>query len=80
MSFFYGTVFKLTPPAHGKTTWTESVLYILKGPGSDGAIPFDYSGLIADKEGALYGTTYSGGSSTNCANNNGCGTVFKLSP
>jgi uncharacterized repeat protein (TIGR03803 family) len=73
-----GTVFKLTPPANGKTTWTESVLYIFKGPGSDGAIPFDYSGLISDKEGALYGTTFYGGGG--CQQTGGCGTVFKLPP
>jgi uncharacterized repeat protein (TIGR03803 family) len=72
-----GTVFKLTPPAPGQTIWTESVLYSFKS-GTDGNGPA--GGLIADTEGALYGTTYSGGSSTNCANNNGCGTVFKLPP
>ena len=68
-----GTVFKLTPARDqttGKTTWTESVLYGFQG-GSDGAIPF--AGLIADKEGALYGTTTGGGSGNN-------GTVFKLTP
>ena len=72
-----GTVFKLTPPAPGQTIWTEGVLYSFES-GTDGNGPA--GGLIADTEGALYGTTYSGGSSTNCANNNGCGTVFKLSP
>ena len=38
--------------------------------GSDGSFP--YAGLIADKEGALYGTTQNGGSA------GGYGTVFKL--
>jgi len=65
-----GTVFKLTPPAKGQTAWTETVLYRFTG-GSDGAIPF--AGLIADKEGALYGTTQNGGTGNN-------GTVFKLTP
>ncbi len=37
--------------------------------GPDGALPF--AGLIADREGALYGTTAVGGSG-------GHGTVFKL--
>jgi uncharacterized repeat protein (TIGR03803 family) len=63
-----GTVFKLTPPAKGQTAWTETVLHSFTG-GSDGGFP--YAGLIADKEGALYGTTQVGGNSSN-------GTVFKL--
>src|SRR5215469_2122652 len=60
-----GTVFKLTPSG------TETVLYSFKG-GNDGADPF--GGVIADKAGNLYGTTYSGGG------NAGCGIVFKLAP
>jgi uncharacterized repeat protein (TIGR03803 family) len=68
-----GTVFKLTPPAKGQTNWTEAVLYnFCSQPGcSDGKNP--YAGLIADKEGALYGTTETGGRGGN-------GTVFKLTP
>ena len=69
-----GTVFKLTPPAKGQTTWTETVLYRFcsQPGGSDGANPS--AGLIADKEGALYGTTA-------CRRElAGCGTVFKLTP
>jgi uncharacterized repeat protein (TIGR03803 family) len=61
-----GTVFKLTPPAKGQTVWTGTVLYGFKG-GSDGTDP--YAGLIADKQGALYGTMTGGGTG---------GTVFKL--
>jgi uncharacterized repeat protein (TIGR03803 family) len=71
-----GTVFKLTPPAKGQTAWTEAVLYSFKGGSSDGAIP--YVGLIADNQGALYGTTLEGGSCP--PNPSGCGTVFKLTP
>ena len=67
-----GTVFKLTPPAKGQTAWTETVLYSFGG--SDGAYP--HSSLIADKEGALYGTTQGGG--TGIIVNEG--TVFKLTP
>jgi hypothetical protein len=70
-----GTVFQLTPARDkttGKTTWTESVLYIFQG-GSDGSYP--YAGLIADSEGALYGTTAFSGSI-----GNGAGTVFQLTP
>ena len=68
-----GTVFKLSPPAKGQTAWTETVLYrFCSQPScSDGAGP--QAALIADKEGALYGTPSGGGSS-------GYGTVFKLTP
>jgi uncharacterized repeat protein (TIGR03803 family) len=69
--YAYGTVFKLTPPAKGQTGWTESVLHSFGGSPSDGAAP--YAGLIFDAQGALYGTTYGGGSV-------GGGTVFKLTP
>lgn len=48
---------------------TETVLYRFTG-GNDGAHPFD--GVIAEKEGALYGTTNAGG--------DGYGTIFKLTP
>ena len=47
----------------------ETVLYSFTG--SDGAGPI--AGLIADKDGALYGTTLNGGTA-------GYGTVFKLTP
>jgi uncharacterized repeat protein (TIGR03803 family) len=65
-----GTVFKLAPPTIAGGTWTESVLYSFTG-GSDGANP--YAGLITDASGALYGTTYDGGTGNS-------GTVFKLAP
>jgi uncharacterized repeat protein (TIGR03803 family) len=65
-----GTVFKLTPPGEGQTAWTQAVLYSFAG-GSDGADP--QSGLVADKTGALYGTTQQGGSAS-------LGTVYKLTP
>ena len=68
-----GTVFKLTPPAKSLTAWTETVLHIFTR-GSDGGNPS--AGLIFDKQGALYGTTYGGGSG--CQQMGGCGTVFKL--
>jgi uncharacterized repeat protein (TIGR03803 family) len=62
-----GTVFEISPNG------TESVLYQFKG-GSDGAYPVD--GLVMDKAGNLYGTTYYGGE-TACSGQ-GCGTIFKL--
>jgi uncharacterized repeat protein (TIGR03803 family) len=75
-SFFGGTVFKLTPPAKGQTAWAETVLYSFKG-GSDGQEPS--AGLIADNQGALYGTTIGGGITCNPSSpRSGCGTVFKL--
>ncbi len=68
-----GTVFKLT---HSGGSWTESVLHSFYG-GTDGATP--ESGLVFDKAGNLYGTTYAGGHS-GCSSNYGCGTVFQLTP
>jgi uncharacterized repeat protein (TIGR03803 family) len=72
-----GTVFKLTPSGQ---KYTYSVLYAFTG-GQDGAEPF--AGLVADGNGALYGTTSFGGNAAACPNitqGNGCGTVFKLTP
>jgi uncharacterized repeat protein (TIGR03803 family) len=63
------TVYKLTPPAKGKTAWTLTTLHT-------GAIS---SKLVFDKSGNLYGTTRAGGNSTTCGGE-GCGTVFKLDP
>jgi uncharacterized repeat protein (TIGR03803 family) len=64
-----GTVFKLTPPDTPNSTWSESLLYTFTG--SDGALPF--AGVIFDRFGTLYGTTYLGGDDNS-------GTVFKLTP
>jgi uncharacterized repeat protein (TIGR03803 family) len=70
-----GTVFELTPPAPGQTTWTEIVLRSFCAHGgrdcTDGAYP--YAGLIRDAKGNLYGTTEDGGA-------NGGGAVFELTP
>src|SRR6185437_7479795 len=65
-----GTVFKLTPPAAGKTEWVLTTLYSFSG-GKDGKTPS--SGLVKDSSGALIGTTLSGGGKND-------GTVFKLTP
>jgi uncharacterized repeat protein (TIGR03803 family) len=48
----FGTIFKLTPPAAGKTYWTWTVLARFTANG----------GLTLDNKGALYGTTKLGGS------------------
>lgn len=60
-----GVVFELTPSSDG---WTETVLHSFAG-GVDGSNP--YSGLVLDRFGNLYGTTYAGGAY-------GVGTVFEL--
>ena len=67
-----GTVFKVTPGG------VETILYSFKG-GTDGDAPL--AGLVADKSGNLYGTTYLGGNS-GCNNDGqgGCGTVFRIAP
>jgi uncharacterized repeat protein (TIGR03803 family) len=65
-----GTVFELSPPATQGASWTETVFYSFSGQ-SDGATP--YAGVIIDKGGNLYGTTFNGGSL-------GLGTIFELTP
>jgi uncharacterized repeat protein (TIGR03803 family) len=72
-----GTVFSLTPPASPGGAWTETVLHSFTG--ADGYQP----NRVIVSNGALYGTTYSGGASnsTGCfLSGGGCGTVFKLKP
>jgi uncharacterized repeat protein (TIGR03803 family) len=67
-----GTVFQMTPSSDGG--WTETVLYTFSG-GDDGGTPV--GGLIMDSAGNLYGTTSSGGPTSNfCLQ--GCGVVFRL--
>jgi len=69
-----GVVFKLTPPAAGKTSWTETIVHdFAKGTDTaDGTNPT--AGLIVDGAGGFFGTTSGGdGESLN-------GTIFKLSP
>ena len=62
-----GTVFKLTRPTVPGSAWTQTVLYSFQS-GSDGAVP---TGLVAGKDGHLYGVTTQGGSHM-------WGTVFKV--
>ncbi|QGM46299.1 choice-of-anchor tandem repeat GloVer-containing protein [Methylocystis heyeri] len=66
----FGAVFKISPPGLGRSRWTETLLYSF-GDGLDGGSPI--SSLTFDSQGALYGTTNTGGA-------NGMGTVFKLKP
>jgi len=62
-----GTAFEISPQSSGG--WKFSVLYAFKGQPDAG---FPYSGLLADNQGNLYGTTYYSGE-------NGLGSVYKLS-
>jgi uncharacterized repeat protein (TIGR03803 family) len=64
-NIYLGTVFKLAPDG------TETVLHSFAG-GSDGDYP--YGGLVADKKGNLYGTTYYGGAACDC------GTIYQVAP
>ncbi|HEY5095241.1 MAG TPA: choice-of-anchor tandem repeat GloVer-containing protein [Candidatus Eremiobacteraceae bacterium] len=63
----WGTVFKLTPNGSG---YRESVLYQFKGK-PDGGDPM--AGLLGNNAGALFGTTWVGGTADR-------GSVFKLTP
>jgi uncharacterized repeat protein (TIGR03803 family) len=62
-----GTVFELSPRAHGQ--WKETVLLYSFTGGSDGDAP--EGGVTLDAAGNIYGTTYVGGVS-------GSGVVFRL--
>lgn len=70
-AFGVGTVYELMPSNGG---WTENVLYSFSG-GTDGSQP--WGGVVFDKAGNLYGTTYLGGAG---CNGFGCGTIFELTP
>jgi len=68
-----GTIFKIG------ASGGETRLYAFSGP--DGSDP--YSGVIFDPAGNLYGTTFYGGSSSNCPSSSGnfgsgCGVVYQL--
>jgi uncharacterized repeat protein (TIGR03803 family) len=68
-----GSVFEMSPPTSGSTTWTFTTLYSFVPYGNGGFVPV--SELIQDSSGAFYGTAYSGGDPL-CA----CGVVYKLTP
>ena len=68
-----GMVFKLS---QRNGSWTFAPIYSFRG-GNDGALP--YAGVTIGPDGALYGTTSSGGSGApGCPG--GCGTVYKITP
>lgn len=74
-----GTVFELSPTS--RSGWKETVLYNFNetfGSG-DGFSPV--SGVFLGSNGKIYGTTFWGGTSTNCQGRQpGCGAFFELSP
>jgi uncharacterized repeat protein (TIGR03803 family) len=67
----WGVVFELSPSSSG---WTYGLVRTFTG-GADGGYP---AGLILDAAGNLYGTAVYG-AAPGCANDSGCGNVFKLS-
>ncbi len=71
-----GTVYKLSPG--GNEGWKLTLLHTFNN--SDGYGPL--GGVTAmDSAGSIYGTTYGGGSSTNCSgglDGPGCGVVYKI--
>jgi uncharacterized protein YceK len=73
-----GTVFKLTPPTAADGAWTHTILHAFTG-GSDGRGPAN-AGLAQGASGTLYGTTANGGNGCPTLADQGCGTVYKLTP
>ena len=76
-----GTVFGLSPPTEPGGQWTHTLLYTSQG-GFDGQYPGE---VMFGPNGALYGTTVSGGTPGVLCHSNtrikyGCGTVFQLTP
>lgn len=73
-----GTVFELVHDADG--TWKEKVLHRFNR--ADGAVP--QTGLVIDKAGNIYGTTYFGGAGNTCydpgSGETSCGVVFAVMP
>jgi hypothetical protein len=74
---YCGTVFELSSPHKQGGKWTEKVLHRFAG-GTDGANP--NGGLVLDKKGKVYGTTYGGGKEGGKCGSLGCGTAFELAP
>lgn len=69
-----GVVFEIKQTSSG---WQYHIVHKFHGPQHDGELP---GGLIFDKAGNLYGTTFSFGNSTCVTQHTDCGTVFRLSP
>ena len=71
----FRTVFKLSPVKGG---WQKTTLYSFPG-GAGGAEPI--GGLVVDRHGNIFGTTYfgGGGKGEHCKKQ-GCGIVFEITP
>jgi uncharacterized repeat protein (TIGR03803 family) len=69
-----GSMFEISPSAGG---WKETFMHFFSESHGDGALP--EAGLIIDRAGNLYGTTYTGGTHNEICGL-GCGTVFEFSP
>ena len=65
----FGLVYELSPPAPGRSAWTETVLYRFNS--ADGAYPA--ASLLRDATGNLFGPASGGGPSDG-------GVIFELSP
>jgi uncharacterized repeat protein (TIGR03803 family) len=72
-SYGTGTVYQLSPPVKGSTTWTKKVLYNFQPWGITGYTPS--SELAIDSKGDLYGVTWTGGEGR-CH----CGVLYELVP
>ncbi len=75
-----GTIFEMTPPPQGQTSWGEELIYQFSNSEKDGAYPDGT--LVSDMSGNLYGPAYGGGEIV-CHRRPfvfGCGAVFELSP
>jgi uncharacterized repeat protein (TIGR03803 family) len=70
-AFATGAVFRLAPPTSRNGAWTRSVIHSFPALGGGGANPV--AGVVADRSGALFGTTFIGG-------RNADGVVFRLQP
>jgi uncharacterized repeat protein (TIGR03803 family) len=68
-AYNYGTVFTLTPPASGQTSWRYAIIHDFAF--HDGAGPL--GDLVFGRSGKLYGTTSAAGA-------HGNGTAFELTP
>jgi uncharacterized repeat protein (TIGR03803 family) len=74
---WWGSIFKLTPPANGQGDWTETVT-----SNYDGHIPgfYPHAGVTLGVNGLLYSTTTVGGSSWRHVSNYGYGTIVASPP
>jgi uncharacterized repeat protein (TIGR03803 family) len=71
-----GAIFQLKPPTIGHPTWTESVIWSLKG-GAKGKWP--NGPLVFGADGTAYGVTLMGGDLTDC-DGQGCGIAYSIAP